>query len=231
MNGSDLRVAPCAHDAATYAVMRWHYSQTMPAGRLVKHGIWWRSSFVGVIVYGKGASPNIGNPFGLRGHEVVELVRVALGPHSFQTSSALAVSLRLLRSSNPGLRMVVSFADTTQGHHGGIYQATNWLYVGSKCHHEYEVKGIRVHPKTLHSRYGKGGQSIPWLRQNVDPRARRVTTPPKHKYVMPFDAEMRDRVRAMAKPYPKRQPVGGSGDHPAERPCKSDPGAPPSGVG
>lgn len=61
-----------------------------------------------------------------------------------------------------------------------------------------------MHPKTLHSKYGKGGQSIPWLRKNVDPNAERVKTGFKHRYLMPFDDELRSKVATLAQRYPKR---------------------------
>lgn len=57
----------------------------------------------------------------------------------------------------------------------------------------------------MHSRYGVGGQSIPWLRKNVDPKAERIETPEKHKYVFVLDPKLRPLVDLMAKPYPKRE--------------------------
>ncbi len=184
--------------------MRWHYSKRMPVFKTVKIGVWEDGQFVGVVIFACGATPEIAKPFGLGQWDVCELVRVAIGEHETATSRIVAISLRMLKTQSPGLRLVVSFADTKEGHHGGIYQAGGWVYIGSLTHHVYRVKGVEVHPKTLHSRYGVGGQSIPWLRANVDPRASRVATPPKHKYVMPLDPEMRAKIAPLAKPYPKR---------------------------
>ncbi|HVJ69664.1 MAG TPA: hypothetical protein VM510_16930, partial [Caulifigura sp.] len=83
-------------------------------------------------------------------------------------------------------------------------QAGNWIYVGGAETHAYRVSGEVVHPKTLHSRYGKGGQSVPWLRANVDPDAERIMSGFKHRYLMPLDEGIRRQLRALAKPYPKR---------------------------
>ena len=123
-------VAPCSRDAAKFAVEHWHYTQTMPSGKLVTHGVWERDRYIGAIVYGRGATPNLGRRYDLTMTEVCELVRIAFRDHQTPVSQSLAASLRLLADSNPGLRCVFSFADTAQGHHGGIYQATNWLYLG-----------------------------------------------------------------------------------------------------
>jgi hypothetical protein len=47
-----------------------------------------------------------------------------------------------------GLRLIVSFADTAQGHHGGIYQAAGWIYSGGTETHAYRVKGVVEHDLT-----------------------------------------------------------------------------------
>ena len=164
---------------------------------------------------------NIGTPFGLEQTAVCELVRVALGHHIMPTSRIVAIAIRMLRKASPGLRLIVSFADTSQGHHGGIYQAGGWVYVGSHEYHAYRVNGRVTHPKTLHSLYGVGGQSIPWLRKHIDPNAERIANGVKHKYVMPLDDAMREQIAPLAKPYPKRpraERIGSDapGVHPGE---------------
>ena len=199
-----LRIDFATHKSAKYAVENWHYSRTMPCGKSVYFGVWEDGQFVGVIIYGSGAASEIGTPYALTHQQICELTRVALRNHATQVSKIIAISLKMLKRSNPGLRLVVSFADSNQGHHGGIYQAGGWAYTGSKSYHLYKVLNRQVHPKSLHVKYGKGGQSIPWLRNHVDPRAERIIVPPKHKYVMPLDAEMRARIEPLKLPYPKR---------------------------
>jgi len=228
MGKADLRIDWATHAAAKYAVETWHYSRSMPSAS-VKIGAWESGRFIGVVIFGRGAASEIGSPYGLPQDEICELVRVALRPHVTPTSRILAQSLRLLKSSNPGLRMVVSFADTEQGHHGGIYQATGWFFEGSKEYHAYRVNGNVVHPKTLHSKYGKGGQSVPWLRKHVDQKAERVHGAMKHKYLMPLDDAMRAQIAHLAKPYPKRAKQATTGDQSAGRQGSTDPHAPNSG--
>jgi hypothetical protein len=201
----NLRLDWCSHEAAKYAVEHWHYSGCLPGADSVKVGVWEDGRFIGAVIFSRGATINIASPFGLRQTEVCELTRVALDKHQSPVSRILAIALKLLRKQCPALRVVVSFADTEQGHHGGIYQATGWVYVGtSKQDRYYRVNGIVTHPKSLHSRYGKGGQSIPWLRSHVDPNASTVFKPGKHKYVMALDAAMRQQIEPLRKPYPKR---------------------------
>ena len=195
-------VAPCERRAARYAVEHWHYSGSLPAGKLVTFGVWESDRFVGSVIFGRGASPNLGTPYGLDQTEVCELVRVACRAHRAPVSHMVSQALRQLRARNPGLRLVVSFADPEQGHVGSIYQAGNWIYAGQADTHMYRVHGHLVHPKSLHSKYGVGGQSIGWLRKYVDPAAERVHLAGKHRYVFPLDRAMRRRLRDVARPYP-----------------------------
>jgi len=199
----ELRIDWATHAAAKYACENWHYSGAIPSAS-VKIGAWENGKFVGVVIFGRGAASEIGSPYSLHQDKICELVRVALRDHVTPTSRIIAIAIRFLKRSNPGLRLVVSFADTAQGHHGGIYQAGGWFYEGTKKYHAYRVNGKIVHPKTLHSKYGKGGQSVTWLRNNVDSHAERVIGLGKHKYLMPLDDEMRESIIPLAKPYPKR---------------------------
>jgi hypothetical protein len=193
----------CSYQAAKYAVEKWHYSHSMPASKLAKLGVW-EDQFVGSVIYGVGATPEIGKPFGLRAQQVCELVRVALTDHDTPTSRIVAISLRMIQKEFSGLKMVVSFADTSQGHVGTIYQAGGWMFLGSKEYHAYRVNGEMLHPKTCHSRWGVGGQSVPWLRAHIDPQAERIKNGLKHKYVWAFDPELRDKLAAIKLPYPKK---------------------------
>ncbi len=186
-------------------MLRWHYSRKMPAAKLVRIGVWEEGRFVGAILYGSGANRHLARPFALQGTQACELVRVALAPgRNHPTSKCLAISLKLLKRQSPGLRLVVSYADTKQGHLGTIYQATNWIYLGGASQPYLKVRGKVEHPRSLYDRYGRGGQSLPWLRANVDPNAQRVEMPDKLKYVYAFSKPLRAKLEAIAQPYPKR---------------------------
>ena len=200
-----LKLDWCTHAAAKYAVEKYHYSHCMPAWKSTRIGVWEFGKFVGVILYGVGANRNLSRPFHLKSIEACELVRVALAPgRHHPTSKCVAISLKMLKRQSPGLRLVVSYADEGQGHVGTIYQATNWIYLGAATQPYLKVRGKVVHPRTLYDRYGRGGQSVKWLRANVDPNARRVEMPPKLKYVMPLDRAMRKQLEPLAQPYVKR---------------------------
>ncbi len=216
---TDLKVGPVGFDAAKYACTRWHYSGCTPAGKLIKLGVWEGDRFTGVVIFSRGATPNLPKPYGLTQAECCELTRVALREHDVPVSQALVRAIRYLRDTNPGLRLIVSFADQAQGHHGGIYQATNWVYTGTTGEQRYfRVRGQTFHPRSLGAKYGKGGQSLPWLQAHVDSRARYVDVPGKHRYLFPLDRRMRKQVAHLSLPYPARAVEASDGDAPGFRP-------------
>lgn len=197
----EVLIAPCSAEASKYAVMHWHYSRRMPVCKVVKFGVWEDERFTGAVLFGLGASDALGARFGLTTFQVCELTRVALTDHATPVTRVVAESLRLLRNSNPGLRLVVSFADPRQGHLGVIYQAGNWVYAGRTnpdC--EYLIDG-----RWMHSR------AVPHKKQMGRPATRdpkelstlpRRSLPGKHRYLMPLDKAMRRRIAPYALPYP-----------------------------
>jgi hypothetical protein len=224
MGKADLRIDWATHAAAKYACENWHYSGCIPKSKLAKIGVWESGKFVGVVIYGSGATPNLGKPYGLEQDQCVELVRIALTKHETPVSRIVSIATRWVHNKNPRLRLIVSFADTAQGHHGGIYQAGNWVYNGQGVAAKfYMIHGKLTHPRTL----GLAGlvQNIDGARRR-DPRATVVNVPGKHRYLMPLDDEMRQRILPLSKPYPKRAQQAISGDQPPERQGSTDPHAP-----
>jgi len=195
----ELKLDWCTHEAATYAVMHWHYSKRMPMPPLVRVGVWESGKFIGCVLFGRGASTHLGAPYGLTQLECCELVRIALTKHTTPVSRIVKLAIKLLRENSPGLRLIVSFADANQGHHGGIYQAGNWLYLGkSAASVEYFHEGRWKHQREV------SGGAFGGERKIADasglPKRR---TDGKHRYVMPLDERMRERLAPHALPYPK----------------------------
>lgn len=187
---TDLLVAIPSHDAAKYAVENWHYSRILPTGKLIKYGVWEDKKFIGVVIYSRGDSPNLGTFLNLDQTEICELTRVALTKHESSVTQIIAKTLKMLKESNPRLRAVVSFADPKEGHKGGIYQAGNWIYTGqSNPVTEYliggrwrHVRGAYHHPerKTAESRISPG----------------------KFRYIYPLDKALRRKIAKLSLEYP-----------------------------
>ena len=211
-----LEVFACPRPLARQAVQDWHYSRSLPAAGLTCYGIREAGRFVGVVIFGMGANPRLGMPYGLHRSQVRELVRVALADgRAIPTSCVVAACLARLRAARPELRLVVSYADPVQGHIGTLYQAGNWTYLGqTPPARVIRLHGQRVHPRSLYQRYQTS--SLAWLKAHVDPGASGSYDPPKHRYAYAFDGQMRRRLRRMSQPYPCGQGV--TGDSPGDQP-------------
>lgn len=198
-----LRLDWCSHEAAKFAVLNWHYSKTMPVGKMVKVGVWEDEAFIGAIIFGLGGGgAGDGRSFGLaRNFQVAELERIALRAHRAPVTRIASIAIRMLTKQSPGIRLLVSYADPGAGHAGGIYQAGNWVFVGQTSDDWCMVdsNGKRYHSRIArdHVQFG-----IPKT-LNVDGMTK-VPLPGKLKYLYPLDDEMRARIAPLAKPYPKR---------------------------
>lgn len=196
----ELHIAPCSYKAAKFAVERWHYSGSMPAGKRVAFGVWEGGDFRGAIVFARGANSRIASPYDLQQSEVCELVRIALRSHEWPVTRMVSVCLRLLKQTQD-IRLIISYADPAQGHHGGIYQGGNWIYAGKSIpQNGMLINGKEVHKRTCSKRWGTA--SVPKLRKmGID--AHYGTKRYKLKYLYPLDDEMRTQIKPLAKPYPK----------------------------
>jgi hypothetical protein len=202
---SDLRVDWATHAAAKYACENWHYSKSVPVPPLVKVGVWEANKYIGVILFSRGANNNMLKPFGLSVTEGCELTRVALSGHCAPVSRIIKIALKFLRDNSPGLRLIVSFADPSHGHHGGIYQAGGWIYTGKQ---QDSVEWLAPDGKVWHGRMvkAKGWTTCHGVRRKTwrPDQCTKVTKPGKHRYLMPLDPEMRAKILPLAQPYPKR---------------------------
>lgn len=199
---SGVRIFTCPRPLARQAVERWHYSRTLPAAGLDLYGVEENGRFVGVVAFGMGANYRLAASFGMAQAEVRELARVALASERTTPTTAIVTAcLRRLRRERPSVRLVVSYADTKQGHHGGVYQAGSWVYLGVAVPgRTVHLLGQQLHNRSVWQRYGT--TRLAWLRQHVDPDVTVTVDPPKHKYALGFDGQIRRRLRRLAKPYP-----------------------------
>ena len=200
-----LKLDWCSHAAAKYAVEHWHYSKSLRIFPNISLGVWEADTFVGALVFARGANKNLGKPYGLQDIECAELTRVALSHHNHPVSRMLSIAITMVKQKEKGLRLIVSFADMNQGHHGGIYQAAGWVYAGKvQSAPKYLFSdGATKHPREVSATgwkpyFGKSRH----VRKIAD--AKKIAQLPKYRYLYPLDAAMRTQIAPLAKPYPKR---------------------------
>lgn len=194
---TNLKIDWATHEAAKFACENWHYSRKMPVNKTVKIGAWENGKFIGVVIFSPGATPMLYKTYDITQQEGCELTRIALTKHITPVSRIMSLALKFLKRSNPGMRLVISFADTAHNHHGGIYQATNWIYVGCAGPRKLpKLNGKLIHERSLSVLVKQGKikrDQCEW-----------IDAKPKHKYLMPLDDWMRLKVEHFKKPYPKR---------------------------
>lgn len=202
---TDLVVDWCSYEAAKYAVMHWHYSKRMPTPPRITVGVWERGAFLGVVIFSRGSNNNGHKPYGIVMTEFCELTRIALREHDAPVSQIVSFATRMLRVKSPKLRLVVSYADPNVGHHGGIYQAANWVYTGQTSK---DFKAIDGTGREWHSRQvSRTGISRQYGILRAVPKVQDCEIVPlkgKHRYLYPLDRAMRRQIASLAQPYPKR---------------------------
>lgn len=116
-------------------VRTWHYSGSATSG-VLRYGWKVDGILAGVSIYDTG---NHAMRTGVFGPEyfthVLHHHRLALLPTTKQgvASEFIATCLRQIRKDRPETWAVVTYADSCQGHHGTIYQATNAIYTGVRA--------------------------------------------------------------------------------------------------
>jgi len=219
-----LKIDFATFEAAKFACENWHYSKCVPVGKLVKIGAWENKKFIGVVLFGRGATPNLGKPYGLSQTQCVELVRIAMKNHITPVSKIMSIALKFLKRTNPNIELVVSFADQSQGHHGGIYQAGNWIYTGSGSPAKfYMINNKLTHPRSIGA---KGLTQNIYGARKIDPNAYVVDIPGKHRYLMPMNKSIKEKIKKLSKPYPKRAKQAMVDDQSTQRQCNTDQHAP-----
>lgn len=177
--------------AARYAVENWHYSKIMPAGKLIKFGVWEDTKFIGAVIFSRGSNNHLLIPYGLKVTEGCELTRIALREHQTPVTRIISIAVRLLKRQNPGLKLIVSFADSRQNHLGKIYQAGNWIYTGAvKSTPEWFYRGKWRHQRTINSLRG----TLKGLTIKRDGGYR-------FRYLFALDNETKQKILKFQKPY------------------------------
>lgn len=175
---------------------------------LITIGVWENSKFIGVVIFSRGANKNLGSAYSLKCTEVCELSRIALNKHTAPVSRIIKIALKLLRKRSPKLRLIVSFADSNQGHDGAIYRASNWLFAGrTPSSFKYRTKA----GKELHQRQvSKSGVKIQYGQNRRVPKiseCEKIAQLPKYRYILPLDDQMFRAVKAKTKQFTRADSI------------------------
>lgn len=186
-----------------------HYARRIPSISFA-FGLLYKGVVKGVITYGTPPSSTLRN--GVCGPEfaerVIELNRLCVDDRAPANSASTLIggSIKML----PAPRIIVSFADTSQGHIGYVYQATNFIYTGlSAKRTDWKIKGMEhLHSVSIADISRGQKDRARFMREQYGDNFYLEPRPRKHRYVYFTGArqqrrEMRAALRYPQLPYPK----------------------------
>lgn len=200
-------------------VEEWHYSKSMPNSMFI-FGMFCGVELVGVMTFGTGANFNLLKSIA-RSPEYktfekvsLELTRLCLKDEIGKNSESWFISKCFSILKQKGYKFIVSFSDPYQKHLGGIYQATNFFYVGigvAGGGRDYRFKGTDkwIHSRSMFAKYGYSGyKNI--TKKFPDIEVRKFSQ--KHKYIYILTKHPKERKYLIScmkrannriRPYPK----------------------------
>jgi hypothetical protein len=151
-----VKIIKCG-EAKDY-IRRNHYSKGSHNGPSPCFGLYIDSTLIGVLMFATPCSENVrSSVFGTE-HKthVTELHRLHVADYYLgsrvpkgTTSWFISQSLKALKKIKPTIWGVITFADSTEGHRGTVYKATNALYCGMTSPSTFylDEKGTLRHPR------------------------------------------------------------------------------------
>lgn len=177
-----LSVKRIARNQCAPFILGIHYAKRWPSISYA-FGLFDGFELIGVCTYGTPPSSTLKK--GLAGDDyadkVLELNRLCLKYNGKnQASMLVGQSLKLLPES-----IVVSFADTEQGHKGYVYQACNFIYCGlSAKRTDWKVKGKEhLHGQTIADEFRGVENRARAMREKYGDDFYLKDRPRKHRYV------------------------------------------------
>ena len=198
-----MKVLPINAFEAEPWLLEKHYAKRLPM-IMFAFGLYEGDKLIGVVTYGLPGSPMVAR--GICGKEqesiVVELNRLCLLDNDKnQASFLVANSMKLL----PKPTIVISYADTGQGHVGYVYQACNFIYLGlSVKRTNWNIKG----QEHKHNRHLAQGMTLELLKEKFKDNFYYSERSQKHRYVFICGnkyqkKQLNSLLKYEVQPYPK----------------------------
>jgi hypothetical protein len=171
-------------------------------------GAFRNNELIGIVTFGTPASSTLRK--GIAGNEwmesVLELNRLCCLSGKNTASILVGRALRLL----PKPSIIVSYADTAQGHIGYVYQATNFIYTGlSAKRTDWKIKGKEhLHGATIADESRGQIDRAKWMREKYGDDFYLEQRSRKHRYIY-LCGNLRERLKMRSslmyceQPYPK----------------------------
>lgn len=196
--------------AQTYQwLLKKHYAHRIPSISYA-FGLYDGCELIGVVTYGVPPSGNLKN--GIAGDKyagiVLELNRLVLSESAPKNSASCLVGRSLQRLPSPSI--VVSYADTEQGHVGYVYQAANFIYTGlSAKRSNWTIEGLEnLHGFTIADMSRGQENRAQYMRDTYGDKFSLTPRSRKHRYIyIVADKKTKKKIleslRYEVQPYPK----------------------------
>lgn len=156
----DLKLRVIDETLARTFISKYHYSKTC-SRIVVAIGEFVEDNMVNCIVFNYCSGREMAQQVMAGGCndntlELARMVSIEPKPKNLE-SYCIAKAFKWLKANMPNIKIIISYADNTVGHHGYCYQASGFTYYGqSRPVKEHYIDGKRVHERVLNSRYGSG---------------------------------------------------------------------------
>lgn len=191
-----------------------HYAKRIPSVSYA-YGLYKNKFIIGICSYGRPVAHTLVK-YAFAGKfqdTFLELNRLVVDEGLEKNVLSFFVSQTLKKLQTPSV--VVSYADSSQHHHGYIYQATNWIYTGlSKKFKDYAVIGLEhMHHSSIEDSVGrydknKNINKHDLLKEKYGDRLYMKERARKHRYfyVLGNKKQRKEMIKNLAytvEPYPK----------------------------
>jgi len=163
---------------------KYHYAQY---GRTAKiyYGVYLDNKLIAICKFSPVVRKEVATSMGYTVSQVLELDRFCIHPEYQKknlASKILGQVIKLIKSSHPEIQILVSFADTMQGHEGTIYKASNWKYekLTSTSHVYLDINGNQINKKWVYNEGKKIG--LTELEYANQMNLIKMKIPEKHKF-------------------------------------------------
>lgn len=187
----DFKVKPCDRKEVKEFIETYHYSHNINGVisdycfKLVDNN----EIMVGAMIYGRLAMRNQYKKYCSNEADIIELRRLVCIDNTPKNTESYFIghTLRWLKK-NTSIKKVISYADTTYGHTGIIYKASNFKHVGQTVPIKVicrEPDKKLFHDKAIRTKYK--GELKPFAKRLIEDlaqgKAKYIETLPKNIYV------------------------------------------------
>lgn len=189
----NYQVKPIDYQDCKEWFLKKHYAHRIPPIDYC-FGLYDDNILIGVCSYGTPLSSMLRDS--IPSYKLYELNRLVVCDNLPKNTLSFFIAQTFKFLPKPSV--LVSYADTSQNHHGYIYQATNWIYTGlSAKFMDYMVKGMEhLHGQSIMDMSRGQENRVEWLKQKFGDKLYMKERPRKHRYFY-FVGDKRDKKKMM----------------------------------